>query len=717
MSNGGRRISFINVAMVILALGAVGAGLGILFGPRDTEQATGGDQTTSTETTAAPIDSLDGAQVVADAFAAGLTSGDLTDVAFAGTNGGLATAALDATTAGLAPFEVQATAGPVARNDRGLVVAPLDLVWTFSLEREWALSTEVELQPDDAGGGWAAVWSPSALEPSLRPGDTLGRNRIAPQRADIMGRDGSVLVTEVDLVDIGVQPSRVEDLPTLAAELQLLVGIDPEDLIARVNAANPDAFVDVTTLPRASYDAIRDDIFPLPGTVFRERNQPEAFDATFARALLGRSAEVTAEQIEEFPELFEPGDIVGRSGLQADYNAVLAGVPGIQIVVDRSAGEEVEVTTTTGTGPTTTAALRNPFLPDVVATVPAVDGEPLITTIDPGFQQAAENALDATELTSAMVVIEVSTGEIVALANGPRGASVNFAMTGRYPPGSIFKVVSGYALLSSGLGAQSPVDCPLTVTVGGRTFSNAAGEVLGTVPFRTIFSLSCNTGFINASTGFAPDTLQVAGLAFGLGDDAEVGTEAYLGNVPLTEDNVSLAATSFGQGETLVSPLAAAVMASSAADGVYRSPRIVTSPTPGPQNTFDLNPAAASTLRDLMREVVTDGTGGAVRNVAGGPVSGKTGTAEFGIEVPPRSHAWFVGFQGNLAFAVFVEGGEFGGSTAAPIAASFLNQVAAIDPAPAPAPDDTDGTESTTTTAAGETTTTAVESETTTSNP
>ncbi|MEL7155097.1 MAG: penicillin-binding transpeptidase domain-containing protein, partial [Actinomycetota bacterium] len=45
----------------------------------------------------------------------------------------------------------------------------------------------------------------------------------------------------------------------------------------------------------------------------------------------------------------------------------------------------------------------------------------------------------------------------------------------------------------------------------------------------------------------------------------------------------------------------------------------------------------------------------------GQPVSGKTGTAEFGNQVPPQSHAWFVGYQGNLAFAVFVEAGEFGG--------------------------------------------------------
>ena len=77
----------------------------------------------------------------------------------------------------------------------------------------------------------------------------------------------------------------------------------------------------------------------------------------------------------------------------------------------------------------------------------------------------------------------------------------------------------------------------------------------------------------------------------------------------------------------------------------------------------------------MMRAVVTQGTGSAVANVAGGPVFGKTGTAEFGGEVPPRTHAWFVGYQGDLAFAVFVEDGGFGGSVAAPLAAQFLNEL------------------------------------------
>ena len=82
----------------------------------------------------------------------------------------------------------------------------------------------------------------------------------------------------------------------------------------------------------------------------------------------------------------------------------------------------------------------------------------------------------------------------------------------------------------------------------------------------------------------------------------------------------------------------------------------------------------APTLRELMRLVVTSGTGTAA-NVAGAPVFGKTGTAEFGTRQPPQTHAWFVGFRSDLAFAVLVEGGGFGGEVAAPLAARFLQSL------------------------------------------
>jgi len=79
-----------------------------------------------------------------------------------------------------------------------------------------------------------------------------------------------------------------------------------------------------------------------------------------------------------------------------------------------------------------------------------------------------------------------------------------------------------------------------------------------------------------------------------------------------------------------------------------------------------------TTLQSLMRDVVTSGTGTALRSVPGGPVRAKTGTAEFGAQSPPQTRAWITGWQGDVAFTAFVEEGKSGGTVAGPVAARFL---------------------------------------------
>jgi cell division protein FtsI/penicillin-binding protein 2 len=86
-----------------------------------------------------------------------------------------------------------------------------------------------------------------------------------------------------------------------------------------------------------------------------------------------------------------------------------------------------------------------------------------------------------------------------------------------------------------------------------------------------------------------------------------------------------------------------------------------------------LGPKVASTLRALMRQVVSEGT--AAPAGLPGKVGGKTGTAEFGTGDPLPTHAWFIGFRGDLAFSVVVEHGGVGGRVAAPVAARFLGNL------------------------------------------
>ena len=126
---------------------------------------------------------------------------------------------------------------------------------------------------------------------------------------------------------------------------------------------------------------------------------------------------------------------------------------------------------------------------------------------------------------------------------------------------------------------------------------------------------------------------------------------------------------------SLASPLQMASVAAAVAAGRWHAPLLVTTPKrPAPPAVPALNPVVDSTLHSFMASVVR--AGGTAAG-AGLPADsfGKTGTAEFGSGNPPQTHAWFIGFRGDLAYAVIVEGGGVGGSVAAPIAAAFLRSL------------------------------------------
>lgn len=534
-------------------------------------------------------------------------------------------------------------------------IVPLTTMWTVS-GVTWVSQGTLALE--ERGGEWRPRWDVASLDDRLRPGDVLVAERSQPDRAALLDGAGQPLVAPTPVVVVGVQPSRATDVDGLVAQLQALLDIDPEALAARIRAAAPDAFVEVVTLRRGDYDLLRAQLQPLPGTVFREDSLLLAPSRSFARALLGTVGPATGEQALTSEGRLAVGDLTGQSGLQARYDEQLRGTPGLVVTVTR-AGPDGE-----------------PGATETLEEMAATPGTPVRTTLDVATQEAAEAALAGESRVSALVAVRASTGEVLAMANGPTGTSSNTAATGRVPPGSTFKVVSTLAHLRKGLTVDQVVPCPRTAEAGGAEFGNAGGFVLGEVPFRTDFTRSCNTAFVGLASQLAPDDLTAAARAFGLGVEVDVGIATYDGSVPATEGPADAAAASIGQGRLQVSPVGMAAVAATVASGTWRAPRVVTDPGPPPVPDQPLGPGEADTLRTLMRGVVTAGTGEALGGVPGGDVFAKTGTAEYGTDDPPRTHAWVIGFQGDVAFAVFVEGGESGGQVAAPLAARFLTELA-----------------------------------------
>ncbi|NAZ88469.1 penicillin-binding transpeptidase domain-containing protein, partial [Kineococcus indalonis] len=390
---------------------------------------------------------------------------------------------------------------------------------------------------------WRALWEPALVHPALADGATLVLERTQPQRAEVLGRDGEPVVRETDVVQVGVQPSRTTDPRATADALAAALDVDAAALATRVEQASPDAFVDVITLRRTDYDALRDQLQPVPGAVFRQSTLPLAPTRAFARALLGGVGQVTAEKVEQSGGRYAAGDVAGLSGLQADYDERLAGRVGVVVRTDGGTGA-----------------------PQELLSAPPVPGGAVRTSLDADLQQAADDVLDTAPSAAALVAVDTTTGEVLAVANSPADGG-DLALTGRYPPGSTFKVVTTTALLSGGLDPEETVTCSPTFTVEGRSFRNFEGEAFGDVPFRTDFAQSCNTAFASLSSRLGDDALPATAAQLGVGVEWATGVDAFAGDVPAAESAVDLAAASFGQGRTLVSPLAMAVVAASVAAG------------------------------------------------------------------------------------------------------------------------------------------------------
>jgi cell division protein FtsI/penicillin-binding protein 2 len=543
----------------------------------------------------------------------------------------------------------------------GVASAQVTVEWPLSAAEDpavWRYSSTVRLA--DGEGGWRVIWEPAVLHPELRSGDELRLRRAPATRAEVLDRAGQPLVTARDVVDVGIWPAQAVDLDADLDELDAAlrgigVELDLADLRRRVDAADPDHFVPAVTLRREDYERVRDRIRDLPATTFRDRQRHLAPTRTFARALLGTVDEVTADVLRERPGRYVAGDQVGYGGLSERYDLQLRGVPGQSVVIARTAPDgEVNETE--------------------LHTEPPVPGTDLSTTLDSAVQAAAEAALHTDRRRAALVAIRVSDGAVLAVANthGPAANPVNLAFTGAVPPGSTFKVVTAYALLAAGeVELDTVVPCPRELTVQGRTFRNADDFALGDVPFRTSVARSCNTAFAALAPRLGGDGLATAGAALGLGGDWDLGLETFTGEVSTGGGGPERAAAAFGQGTTRVSPVAMAAATATVARGAWLPPTLVLDPGAATPAPVPLDPAAVTDLHTALRAVVTGGTASALRSVPGGPVYGKTGSAEVG----PVTHGWFVGWQGDLAFAVFVEDGGSGSGSAVPLVDRFLREL------------------------------------------
>lgn len=384
---------------------------------------------------------------------------------------------------------------------------------------------------------------------------------------------------------------------------------------------------------------------------------------------------------------------VGRSGLESSFDRDLQGHSGGEIWSVDPGGFQYER----------------------VDYRPPVKGRDLQITLDVDLQQAAEKAFG--DKIGAVVALDVMTGEVLALASFPnfdlnqlspvltrttdqqireKGAWLNRATQGLYPPGSTFKLVTAIAGLRTGVtNAQRIIHCPGYYQVGRRTFhcNNRAGH--GDEDLVGAIRDSCNVYFYKTGLEMGIEPIAAEARRFGL--DQSTGIELAETRGMLVPDPIwkkekhygepwfdgDTANVSIGQGALLVTPLQMACFVSSVARGETRTqPTLLVGgvespPTAHHGETIGISPAGYALVREGMRQAGATGTA-RLAAPPGFTVAGKTGTAQVRKDGQPTTLAWFVGFAPaeapRIAVVVMVEGVPAedtrygGGATAAPIA-------------------------------------------------
>lgn len=564
-----------------------------------------------------------------------------------------------------------------------------------------------------------AQWQQSAQIQGIRS------ERLPAERGTILDRHGAVLVGNRPVFQLWVDPTQLATPEQTLTTLAHVTTTAAEDLLQRWRRrargdrslwlAVPDISREVVAWLLARRAPWHDDSSAFDGrSVTLVPKFLRTYDASMvAGHLLGTIREVGKRELAKNREAVDadprvprlaPGDLIGVNGVEAAFDARLRGRDGLREYLVDARGGEITV----------------PQVAKALALELPVRGEDLHLTIDASLQTIAEAAFGA--LRGALVAIVPATGEIVAMVSrpglqlgtlsGPDSRAywqsilhdpgkplLDRTIQGAYPPGSIYKMVVAAAALSEGLVTPTEkIHCSGGLAADGRTFLCHRKSGHGAMDLIGALEQSCDVYFYQMGRRLGADRIAAYAEQFGLGKKTGLGLPHERGGlIPTTawrlrmrgSERFSLGETfalAIGQGADLLTPLQAAVMVATIANGaVPVHPMLVLRPqplVPGPPIV------ATAVLQPIVRGMiaVVEGTHGTAARLKSLKlkIAGKTGTAQVvsllrgqGIS-SFNDHAWFVGFapydQPAIAVAVLIEHGGHGGAVAAPVAGKVIQE-------------------------------------------
>ncbi|NJK66824.1 MAG: penicillin-binding protein 2 [Microcoleus sp. CSU_2_2] len=517
------------------------------------------------------------------------------------------------------------------------------------------------------------------------------RVRLVPMpsnRGHIVDRQGKLLAANNLARSVYLWPKEQtpEQWKVTAEKLSPLLKIPAKEILEKLKQVNPQSYRPVRlrqSLPPEVFVPLAEQAGQLQGVEVRPEANRYYPEGSLAAHVLGYIGEATQADLKAHPE-YPMGMIVGQMGIEASSNSKIAGVWGDRLIEVNAQNQELRL----------------------MGEKPPKPGEPVQLTIDLEMQKVAEEALGTRR--GAVVALDVKTGGVLVLAShptfdpnlftrkiskdewetlqDPENPFLNRALQG-YPPGSTFKIVTSAAAMESGkFSPDSIVSTSSYITVGGIDFNEHSGGY-GDIGFREALAFSSNTFFYQIGMSIGPEQISRWGNRLGIGKDTNLkllglGGGDY-GQIPTPEEKEKIykepwyvgdtVTTAIGQGLVLVTPLEAAVMVSSIANGGNRvKPHLLTSMTGTPETqpvATGMKPGTVAAIKEGLVAVVTDGTGQGMNDGTIPLTGGKTGTSEV---IGQKSHSLFVAFgpaeKPEIAIAVVVENGGFGSVAAAPIA-------------------------------------------------
>ncbi|HEV2388281.1 MAG TPA: penicillin-binding protein 2 [Candidatus Acidoferrales bacterium] len=523
---------------------------------------------------------------------------------------------------------------------------------------------------------------------------------IAP-RGRILDRKGKVLLDNYPGFSVLLNRDSPELVGQHLAAIADGLGLDPGDLRDQVESA--------ASLPRYQPLVIKSDASPAD-IAFVESHRADIpcldllavhrrrYPANgYLAHVLGYVGEVSPEDIARSHGRYRPGDVVGKFGLEREYNDVLMGVDGSRRVIVDSRGRA------RGT----------------LEETPAIPGKPIRLTIDTDLQTVAAN--DLGDKPGAVVALDPQTGEVLAMASRPafdpnefaRGITsaewkqlnddparplLNRAIQAQLAPGSVFKIILAAAMLQSGVPVEDfTAFCPGSAVFYGRVFHCWDKKGHGRVNLHNAIVHSCDVFFYNVGMRLGIDRISYFAGHLGLGrrtgidlpgeEPGLVPSEAWKERLYHQKwypgETISVA---IGQGATIVTPLQLAYsIGGIAMGGDFKQPHLLATTGPDPDVRFPLSQDTVSQLTGAMYGVVNEGGTAAASRLEGIEFCGKTGSAQVisdegfhraGDARKFLDNAWFVGFapkrDPEIVVAVLVQGGEHGASAAAPVARDII---------------------------------------------